>query len=242
MMTDLFSSFDYAWGGGAYFMGISVWFSSVLVPFFLMSFMTYWVSPNYFESVLMSFSKGFTMVLPPKVKTMSGSSHLFISLLLVFLFFNLSGVFPYSYPVSAHFIATMSFALPFWFMTFILNFNPNWRLFWLISIRQGGSLMPTAMAMISEWVSLIARPVTLMCRLSMNIIVGQLVLKLVSSVCVGLLYPFGMMSVSSLIGSLIWFSMTLFLFLFELCVGFLQAFIFVGLLVFYVYEVVMSPE
>nr|UJH93229.1 ATP synthase F0 subunit 6 [Venus verrucosa]UJH93255.1 ATP synthase F0 subunit 6 [Venus verrucosa]UJH93281.1 ATP synthase F0 subunit 6 [Venus verrucosa]UJH93294.1 ATP synthase F0 subunit 6 [Venus verrucosa]UJH93307.1 ATP synthase F0 subunit 6 [Venus verrucosa] len=242
MMSDLFSSFDYAWGGGAYIIGVSIWFGSILVPFFLFFFMVYWVSPNCFESILMSFVKGFIAALPPKVKSMSGGAHLFIALLLVLMMFNLGGVFPYSYPVMAHFIASMSFALPFWFMTFILNFNPNWRLFWLISIRQGGSLVPTAMAMISEWVSLIARPVTLMCRLSMNIIVGQLVLKLVSSMCVGLLYPFGLCTVGSVIGSMIWFFMMLFLFVVELCVGFLQSFIFVGLLVFYVYEVVLSPE
>nr|QOE56578.1 ATP synthase F0 subunit 6 [Antigona lamellaris] len=242
MMSDLFSSFDFAWGGGAGVLGIAIWFGSILVPLFFFFFLVYWYSPSCFESMLISFCKGFTMGLPPKVKSMGGSSHLFVSLLLVLMTFNIGGVFPYSYPVMAHFIASMSFAFPFWLMSFILNFNPNWRLFWLISIRQGGFLLPTTMAMISEWVSLVARPVTLLCRLTMNIIVGQLILKLVSSMCVGVLYPFGLCVWSSSLISLVWFFMTIFLFLVELCVGFLQSFIFVGLVVFYVYEVMLGPE
>ena len=219
-----------------------MWVGSVLVPVYALCFMVYWIAPSYLEGGLISIVKGFVSGLPPKVKTMGGRAHLFVTLLLVLIMFNIGGVFPYSYPVIAHFIASISFALPFWFITFILNFNPNWSLFWLIRIRQGGSLMPTAIAIISEWVSLIARPVTLMCRLRINIIVGQLVLKLVSSLSVGILYPFGIFNVSVFVSSLVWLLITYFLFVVELCVGLLQSFIFVGLLVFYVYEVVIRPE
>lgn len=238
----MFSSFDYAWGGGFFVFYLVMWVGRVLVPIYAFSFIVYWASPNMLEGGLIRFVKGFIRGLPPKVKTIRGSGHLFFSMLLVLLIFNIGGVFPYSYPIIAHFVASIRFALPFWFIRFILNFNPNWRLFWLIRIRQGGSLIPTAMAIISEWVRLIARPITLMCRLSINIIVGQLVLKLVSSIRVGVLYPFGIFNVSVLVSSSIWLFITFFLFVVELCVGFLQAFIFVGLLVFYVYEVVIRPE
>nr|UJH93346.1 ATP synthase F0 subunit 6 [Chamelea striatula] len=235
MMSDLFSSFDYAWGGGAYIFGISIWISSILLPIFLFFFMSYWYSPNYLEAMLMSVIEEFSIILSP-LKGTSGITHVLSSLLITLMVMNVGGVFPYSYPLMSHFVASASFAFPFWFVTLALNFNPNFRLFMLAGIRQGGVLFPTGMAMVSEFVSMFARPLTLTCRLSMNIIVGQLVLKLVSCMCVGMLFPFGLSGVTPVIMNLGWFILSTLFFVMEVCVAILQSCIFVGLLVFYLRE------
>lgn len=161
--------------------------------------------------------------------------------MLVLLSFNVGGVIPYRYAVRIHFVVRLSFAIPFWFITFMLNFNPNWRLFWLVRIREGGFLLPTAIAIISEWVRILVRPITLACRLRINIFVGQVLIKLASIIAVGMLFPFGWESFSVL-GSIFWQGVTMFLFCVELGVRLMQTLIFVGLVVYYVYEVVIGPE
>nr|AME17938.1 ATP synthase F0 subunit 6 [Cyclina sinensis] len=266
MMSDLFTIFDYTWGSGFTFLSLTMWFSGFLLPIFVISFMVYWYSPNYMDSAFMGFVNGFGVKVPEEVKWMGGTSHLFVTLLFVLLMFNISGTLPYHYPLSSHFFVIGGFAFSFWFATVFLNFSPNWRLLFVNMVQEGGYLVPNAMVIFSEVISFLARPVTLMCRLAMNIIIGQIITSLIGNVCVGLFFPFFWYSSSVTFESLssplelyyfcsnfifsfffpyVFFlikqSMILFaaifMFLVELAVSFLQACIFTGLLVFYVYEV-----
>lgn len=84
-----------------------------------------------------------------------------------------------------------------------------------------------------------ARPATLCCRLAINIMVGQVFLKIVSSFCVLLLYPFGyqffiygLLSTIACAGILSS----------EIFVGAVQALVFTGLLAYYVYETSYRPK
>nr|YP_008854386.1 ATP synthase F0 subunit 6 [Meretrix lyrata]AGR50831.1 ATP synthase F0 subunit 6 [Meretrix lyrata] len=264
-MSDLFTIFDYSWGAGFSFMSLSMWFSSLLVSFFIVCFMVYWFAPSVLDSVLVWFMKLFGLKTSEEIKWMGGTSHLFVSLLLVLMSLNISGNMPYHYPLSAHFLLIGSFALPFWFATVILYMSPNWRLVFVNLVQEGGYLVPNAMVMISEVVSFLARPLTLTCRLVMNIMIGQIIMSMIGNICVGLFLPFfwydgnfGSLSfesesefISSLMNSVIVpavlfvlllirrsfiFFIEMFMFLVELAVSFLQACIFTGLLVFYVYE------
>jgi len=85
----------------------------MLVPFFLLSFRFFWFSPGQGESVLFRFFKGFSSSLPSQVKMIAGAGHMFFCLLLVLLSLNIGGIFPYSYPVMSHFIASFRYAFPF---------------------------------------------------------------------------------------------------------------------------------
>nr|AKE36668.1 ATP synthase subunit 6 [Meretrix lamarckii] len=265
MMSDLFTIFDYSWGAGFSLLSLSVWFCGLLIPFFVMCFMVYWFSPNFCDTTLVWFMKLFGLKMPEEVKWMGGTPHLFVSLLLVLMSLNISGNLPYHYPLSAHFLLIGSFALPFWFATVILYMSPNWRLVLVGLVQEGGYLVPNAMVMASEVISFLARPLTLTCRLVMNIMIGKIIMVLIGNVCVGLFLPFfwysndfGSLSfesqgafMNSLMNSVIipmivfvWllvrrsfiFFIEMFMFMVELAVSLLQACIFTGLLVFYVYE------
>nr|YP_004072674.1 ATP synthase F0 subunit 6 [Meretrix lusoria]ACV92124.1 ATP synthase F0 subunit 6 [Meretrix lusoria] len=264
MMGDLFTIFDYSWGASFSFLSLSMWFSSLLIYFFTICFLVYWFSPNFMDSVLIWFMKLFGLKMSEEVKWMGGTPHLFVTLFLVLLSLNVSGNMPYHYPLSAHFLLIGSFALPFWFATVFLYMSPNWRLVLVGLVQEGGYLVPNAMVMLSEVVSFLARPLTLTCRLVMNVIIGQIIMSLIGNVCVGLFLPFfwyegnfGSLSseskgvvnyfFNSLIVPAITFVLLLvrrssiffiemFMFVVELAVSVLQACIFTGLLVFYVYE------
>nr|AKE36681.1 ATP synthase subunit 6 [Meretrix lamarckii] len=265
MMGDLFTIFDYSWGAGFNGLALSVWVCGLLIPFFVVCFMVYWFSPNFCDTVLVWFMKLFGLSMPEEVKWMGGTPHLFVSLLLVLGGLNLSGNLPYHYPLSAHFLLVGSFALPFWFATVILYMNPNWRLVLVGLVQEGGYLLPNAMVMASEVISFLARPLTLTCRLVMNIMIGKIIMVLIGNVCVGLFLPFfwysgdfGLVSfesqvdfMDSLVNSTVIptimfiqllirrsfiFFLEMFMFMVELAVSLLQACIFTGLLVFYVYE------
>nr|YP_008758078.1 ATP synthase F0 subunit 6 [Arctica islandica]AGC84103.1 ATP synthase F0 subunit 6 [Arctica islandica]AGW53602.1 ATP synthase F0 subunit 6 [Arctica islandica]AGW53614.1 ATP synthase F0 subunit 6 [Arctica islandica] len=247
MMSDLFSSFDYSWGGGGYILGFSVWFSTLLLPFFLVSYMVFWFGFSRVESFFMMSVEGFMNVLETqKVKMFSGSAHVFISLFFFLLCMNLGGVFPFSYALTFHFVVTLSFAFPFWLMTLMLHMNINWRLFWVAHVQEGSSLLATLMIIFAEWVSVMIRPITLAVRMSMNVFVGQLIMKLISSMGVGLMYPFswlsGYKSGIYVFSSVCWAFITAVFFLVELCVGFLQTAIFISLLVFYIHEVSLKAD
>lgn len=121
---------------------------------------------------------------------MGGTSHLFVTLLFVLLMFNISGTLPYHYPLSSHFFVIGGFAFSFWFATVFLNFSPNWRLLFVNMVQEGGYLVPNAIVIFSEVISFLARPVTLICRLAINIIIGQIITRLIGNVCVGLFFPF----------------------------------------------------
>ena len=81
-----------------------------------------------------------------------------------------------------------------------------------------------------------------MCRLTVNIIVGKILIRLVSATCVGLFYPFSWVAGGSVLGPIFAWVFLYGLFLFELCVAVLQACIFVGLLVAYIQEVAFKPR
>nr|YP_010121805.1 ATP synthase F0 subunit 6 [Callista chinensis]QRE83912.1 ATP synthase F0 subunit 6 [Callista chinensis]QWM94244.1 ATP synthase F0 subunit 6 [Callista chinensis] len=265
MFNDLFTMFDYTWGTGFTLVSVCMWFSGFLLPFFVLSFMVYWYSPSLVESVLMNFIFLFSSKMPGEVKWTGGTQHLFVSLLFLLLMFNMSGVLPYHYPLSSHFFVVGSFGFSFWFATLFMNFSPNWRLLLVGMIQEGGYLLPNIMVVFSEVISMLARPVTLTCRLVMNIIIGQIIINLISNTCLGVFYSFfwtenefGEMDMTSwgpfltsfiqgyfaplmsyltyLIRHLLIISVVAFMFTVELAVGLLQAFIFTGLLVFYVYE------
>jgi len=111
-----------------------------------------------------------------------------------------------------------------------------------LRVRQGGYIFPTSIAIISEWVRVLARPVTLRCRLRINIIVGQLILFLSSAKSVGLFFPFNYIELIRVLITLTFIGAVLFLLLAEFGVAILQSFIFVGLLVFFAYEVVYTAR
>lgn len=266
MLSDLFTIFDYSWGTGFTFLRVSMWLGGFMLPLFILSFLVYWYSPSIINSFLIGFVRGFRLKIPGEVKWIRGTPHIFLTLLLVLLTLNISGSLPYHYPLSSHFFIIGRFAFSFWFRTVFVNLRPNLRLLFIGLIQEGGYLIPNVIVIFSEIIRFLARPVTLIFRLTINIIIGQIITRLIRGVFVGFFFWFFWyenrfnlsyeVRFSFLINCftnyifypLIYYRLKLlphclillrviFMFMVEVVVSFLQAFIFAGLLLFYVYEV-----
>nr|AKZ29892.1 ATP synthase F0 subunit 6 [Geloina coaxans] len=246
MYSDLFSSFDVAWGGGGYIFWIFSWFSCFIVVLYYMNFLVFFYKFSWGEGLLVEVSEGLEKAMSTeKIKVFSGGVHVFVCLFMFLVFMNISGLLPFIYPLSIHLIITSSFSVPFWFMSVMVNFNFNWKLFFVTQIEssEGKVLMTyvvSLMMVVSEMISILVRPITLCARLSMNMFIGQMIMKVLTSVSVGIFYPFSYFGgiISSLV--FLWFSG--FYFIVEVCVSILQAIIFTGLCVFYVSEVKLKVD
>nr|YP_010311982.1 ATP synthase F0 subunit 6 [Corbicula sandai]QVD39153.1 ATP synthase F0 subunit 6 [Corbicula fluminea]QYH50561.1 ATP synthase F0 subunit 6 [Corbicula sp. QL-2021]WNS59837.1 ATP synthase F0 subunit 6 [Corbicula fluminea]BCT98254.1 ATP synthase F0 subunit 6 [Corbicula sandai] len=246
MHSDLFSSFDIAWGGGGYVFWLCSWFSCFIAIFFYLVFMVYFYKFSWWESLLLEVSEGLEKVMSTeKVKVFTGSTHVFVCLFMFLVSMNISGLLPFIYPLTFHLIVTSSFSVPFWLMSVLVNFNFNWKLFFITQIESSeGKVFMTyvisLMMVVSETISILVRPITLSARLSMNMFIGQMIMKVLTSVSVGIFYPFTYFG--GVTFSLVMLSLSGFYFIVEVCMSILQAIIFTGLCVFYVSEVKLKVD
>nr|YP_005267040.1 ATP synthase F0 subunit 6 [Paphia amabilis]AEH99617.1 ATP synthase F0 subunit 6 [Paphia amabilis] len=245
MMSDMFSVFDYFLGSGSFIDCILPWHGGLLLLFYLCCFSVYFYDFSQLEIFLFFLVDSLLEGMPEMSKIWAGTPHLMMSLF--FMLWNICemGLLPYSFSLGAHVVISGALSIPFWYMTFVMNFNSNWRLAWVKGIYEGNSF-PVSMVVIgSECVSILMRPVTLAARLSLNIVVGNIAMKIISSLILGLFFPFSygifILSGSVLSGAL-YFMFMLFLGLVEFCMMTLQSMVFYALLVSYLSEVVVKPE
>jgi F-type H+-transporting ATPase subunit a len=142
---------------------------------------------------------------------------IFISLLLIIFFNNFLGLFPYIFTASSHINFCLSLSLTFWLGIII------YRIFNFINdllthlTPQGTPFILIPFIVIIESISLIIRPITLAIRLTANIIAGHLLLSLLGSS--------GEIINNIILLNIILFSQIL-LFLLEIFVSFIQAYVF----------------
>lgn len=142
---------------------------------------------------------------------------IFIRLLLFIFFNNFLGLFPYIFTSSSHINFCLSLSLTFWFRIIlyrILNYLTH-----LFShlIPQGTPFILIPFIVIIESIRLIIRPFTLAIRLTANIIAGHLLLSLLGS---------SGESINNLIIILIIIFSQILLFILEISVSLIQAYVF----------------
>lgn len=154
----------------------------------------------------------------------------FVSLFFILFSYNFIGLFPYVFTVTSHITFTLRLALPFW-LGFILFgwYNYSLHIFGhLVPIRTPPILI--VFIVIIESIRLIIRPVTLAVRLCANIIAGHLLLCLIGSLGVTVGYFLVRFVLIVQIG----------LFLLEVGVSLIQAYVFTVLTSLYSVEVVIK--
>nr|YP_010872853.1 ATP synthase F0 subunit 6 [Pheidole pieli]WGV34052.1 ATP synthase F0 subunit 6 [Pheidole pieli] len=142
---------------------------------------------------------------------------IFISLMLMIFFNNFLGLFPYIFTSSSHMSFCLSLSLSLWFgmmIYSIINYLNN-LLTHLTPQGTPALLMP--FMVIIESISLIIRPITLSIRLTANMIAGHLLLSLLGSS--------GQMISSIIMMNILLFSQIL-LFILEISVSMIQAYVF----------------
>nr|YP_010049489.1 ATP synthase F0 subunit 6 [Yuukianura szeptyckii]QPL15824.1 ATP synthase F0 subunit 6 [Yuukianura szeptyckii] len=178
MMSSLFSSFDPC--STSSFLPFN-WISSLIILFLIP--LQYWFISNrlnmLFSLMIQTLHKELKLLISSSF--MNGSTILFISILLMIMFNNFMGLFPYIFTSSSHLVMALSLAAPLWltFMFFGWIFNSKHMFAHLVPLSTPNLLMP--FMVLIESISNVIRPGTLTVRLSANMIAGHLLLTLLGN-------------------------------------------------------------
>jgi len=142
---------------------------------------------------------------------------LFISILLFIFFNNFIGLFPYIFTSSRHINFCLSLSLTFWFGIIIYRIYNYLTEFLSHLTPQGTPFILMPFIVIIESISLIIRPFTLAIRLTANIIAGHLLLSLLGS---------SGETINNLIIIIVIIFSQILLFILEISVSLIQAYVF----------------
>lgn len=118
---------------------------------------------------------------------------LIFSLFMFILFSNLCGMIPLSFTVTSHIIVTFALAAILFIGITVLGFVKHGAHFLSLFLPAGTPWWMVPLMILIEFVSYMARPVSLSIRLAANMLAGHLLLKIVAGfVMIGLLgvFPF----------------------------------------------------
>nr|WEY05560.1 ATP synthase F0 subunit 6 [Lepisiota frauenfeldi] len=222
MMTNLFSIFDPSTS-----INLSLNWLSTMIIFMIFPFQ-YWLIPSRYQMflniIMMFILKEFKILINYSFSNLI----IFLSLFFFILSNNFMGLFPYIFTATSHLSICLSLSLTLW-LSMILFSVMNFLNDLLSHLTPTGTpfiLMP--FMVIIESISLIIRPFTLAIRLTANMIAGHLLLSLLGSS--------GQVINNLLIMLIMMFSQIL-LFILELSVSLIQAYVFSILSTLYSKEV-----
>nr|DAC76848.1 TPA_asm: ATP synthase F0 subunit 6 [Pseudomyrmex veneficus] len=218
MMMNLFSVFDPVTSS---FLSLN-WLSMSL--FFMLIPMMFWIIPSRYcmiwETITSFIFKEFKSLIQYSLSNII----LFYSLFSYILINNFMGLFPYIFTSSSHMSFSVAISLSMWvgiMMYSLVNFF-NEMMAHLTPMGTPSVLMPF-MVMI-ESISMMIRPITLAVRLSANMIAGHLLLSLLGSTG---------QEISFIINMMIMVMGQILLFILEMSVSIIQAYVFSILSVLY---------
>nr|UTN43135.1 ATP synthase F0 subunit 6 [Saemundssonia lari] len=212
MSCGLFSQFDPSTIESHFFS--LKWFSGGL------SLLLWWrVFPIHLANVL---EKSFLVMFKSMASGLPRKKEVFPFLWVVFftiLVWNLSSLVPFSFGMTTHLSVTFSLALSMWLGGVIFSMKTTWEKFISHLVPLGSPLALAPFLVLIESVSMVMRPVALGLRLMANMVAGHLILSL-------------LLGGGALLTPISMFFGSFFLF-FEMCVGVVQAYVFMALISLY---------
>nr|UGN61736.1 ATP synthase F0 subunit 6 [Cryptocercus kagongensis] len=179
MMTNLFSVFDPSTSINNLTMN---WLSTMMGMLLMQS--SFWLIPSrqmmMWNKMLMKLHQEFKMLLTNK-NISKGSTFMLISLMLMIMFNNTLGLFPYIFTSTSHMTMTMSLALPLWMSFMIFGWINNTQHMFAHLVPQGTPPLLMPFMVCIETISNLIRPGTLAVRLAANMIAGHLLLTLLGN-------------------------------------------------------------
>nr|DAC76861.1 TPA_asm: ATP synthase F0 subunit 6 [Tetraponera rufonigra] len=218
MMMNLFSVFD---PSTSTLLSLN-WLSSMIILFILP--MPYWIAHSRLSLAFDLLNKFIFNEFKNLIPYSYSNIIIFVSLFMFILINNFMGLFPYIFTSSSHLSFSLSLSLTLWLsiMIFSLTKYTNDTLAHLTPLGTPGVLMP--FMVLIESISMVIRPFTLAIRLSANMIAGHLLLSLLGSTGESI------MMTSILIMMLM---SQILLFILEISVSMIQAYVFSILSVLY---------
>lgn len=224
MITSLFSSFDPCSSSNLF----NNWLRTLI--FILIFPSTYWIINNRFsiliKNIISTLHNEFKLLIGTHAP--SGSTLLFIGLLILIAINNFLGLFPYIFTSTSHLVTAISLAAPLWLAFILYGWINNMKFMFahLVPLSTPNLLIP--FIVLIESIRNIIRPGTLAVRLSANIIAGHLLLTLLGN----------QTSASSSFILIIILFIQILLLLLESAVALIQAYVFAVLSSLYSSEVV----
>jgi ATP synthase subunit 6 len=158
--------------------------------------------------------------------------HLFTIFFLI-LFFNITGLTPFTFTATSHIIITFSLALSYYIAWIIIGIKQLKTKFLYVFCPRNmpGWLLPLLISV--EFLSFLLRPISLGIRLFANMLAGHILLHILSTACIYLLTKLLILTIPAfiIIGAIA---------VLELGIAFLQAYIFTILLAIYLKDSLYS--
>lgn len=222
MIVNLFSIFDPSTS-----INLSINWLSIGLIIFVFPFQ-FWLIPSrfiIFWNIIIKFLiKEFKVILGYSILNLI----IFIRLFLFILFNNIMGLFPYIFTASRHLRFSLSLSLSIWISIILFNIWFFFNDFFSHLTPQGTPFILIPFIVLIESIRLIIRPFTLAIRLTANIIAGHLLLTLLGSS--GLL-------INNFIILNIILLLQIILFILEISVRLIQAYVFSILSILYCREI-----
>nr|YP_010836019.1 ATP synthase F0 subunit 6 [Oedipoda caerulescens]WGC89949.1 ATP synthase F0 subunit 6 [Oedipoda caerulescens] len=223
MMTNLFSTFD----PSTSMFNLSLNWTSTILGILLMP-MTFWLMPSrYILWNKMNLNLHNELKILLGKNQVHGSTLMFISIFIMIVFNNIMGLFPYIFTSTSHMVLTFTIAMPLWMSFMLFGWINKTNLMFMHLVPQGTPTPLMSFMVLIETISNIIRPGTLSIRLAANMIAGHLLLTLLGNT--------GPSLTSSIMIILI--MSQLMLFMLEMAVAFIQAYVFSILSTLYSSEV-----
>nr|YP_009019277.1 ATP synthase F0 subunit 6 [Strongylocentrotus intermedius]AGG84264.1 ATP synthase F0 subunit 6 [Strongylocentrotus intermedius]ASW20382.1 ATP synthase F0 subunit 6 [Strongylocentrotus intermedius]ASW20395.1 ATP synthase F0 subunit 6 [Strongylocentrotus intermedius] len=186
-------------------------------------------APSRFQSVWLGFRENILeMIFQNTSPNTAPWAGLISSVFVLILSVNVLGLFPYAFTATSHISLTYSLGFPLWMAVNILGFYLafNSRLSHLVPQGTPSALIPLMVWI--ETLSLFAQPIALGLRLAANLTAGHLLIFLLST-AIWLLSSSLMVSIPILI-------IFVLLFVLEIGVACIQAYVFTALIHFYLQQ------
>nr|AAR99197.1 ATP synthase F0 subunit 6 [Camponotus vicinus] len=222
MMMNLFSIFDPSTSMKFSLNWLSMGLIILIFPF------QFWLIPSRF---IMMWNIIFKFLIKEfKIITKYSMMNLIIFISLFFFIFinNILGLFPYIFTASSHLSFCLSLSLSLWISMMLFNIYFFFNDFFSHLTPQGTPFILMPFMVLIETISLIIRPLTLAIRLTANMIAGHLLLTLLGSS--GLL-------INNLVIMVIMLLSQIMLFILEISVSLIQAYVFSILTTLYCSEI-----
>nr|YP_010963433.1 ATP synthase F0 subunit 6 [Lefroyothrips lefroyi]WNL54548.1 ATP synthase subunit 6 [Lefroyothrips lefroyi] len=217
-MLGLFASFD---PSSSIFKELN-WIS-FLIPLAILMYV-YWNKPSrlmlFKENLLSSITQQFQIALKTKK---DGSETMFLSIFLLMMTSNLSGLLPNIFTGTSHLTANLMISVPLWLGFFLYGWYMYAEKMFVHLVPSGTPLPLISFMVLIELISTVIRPLTLSIRLMANMVSGHLLLTLMGNTMLATPYL--------ICGSLVLVQGILSLL--EIGVAFIQAYVFCMLLSLY---------
>nr|ASY97954.1 ATP synthase F0 subunit 6 [Gongylus gongylodes] len=178
-MTNLFSVFD----PSSNIMNLSMNWLSTYIGLLLIP-MSFWMIPSrnmiMWNLIINKLHEEFKLLIKKK-KINKGSTFIFISIFLIILFNNFTGLFPYVFTSTSHMVMTLTLALPLWFSFILFGWINNTKYMFAHLVPQNTPALLMPFMVCIETTSNIIRPMTLSIRLAANMIAGHLLMTLLGN-------------------------------------------------------------